>query len=117
MLTLKTIIPMLTTEAHRELVAMNRQEVLDKIAAHREEIHGMGIASLALFGSVARDESTDTRDIDLLVEFNRPVGLFHFSRVRKRLSEILQCPVDLVTRKALREEMRDRILREAIHAA
>lgn len=95
---------------------MKRQEVLDKLATHRAELKAMGIESLALFGSVARDEAADTSDVDLLVEFNRPVGLFHFVRVRRSLSELLSCPVDLVTPAALREEMRDEMLQEAVHA-
>jgi predicted nucleotidyltransferase len=96
--------------------AIKRKEVLDVLATHRSELQEMGIASLALCGSVARDEATDTSDVDLLVEFDRPVGLFHFARVRRRLSDILGSPVDLVTRKGLREEMREEILREAIYA-
>lgn len=96
---------------------MKCKEILDTIAAHREELHELGIGSLAVFGSVARDEATDSSDIDLLVEFSRPVGLFHFARVRRRLSEMLGAPVDLVTLKALREDMKDQILREAIRAA
>jgi predicted nucleotidyltransferase len=96
---------------------MKCKEILDTIAVHREELHELGIGSLAVFGSVARGEATDSSDVDLLVEFSRPVGLFHFSRVRRRLSEMLGAPVDLVTLKALREEMKDQILREAIRAA
>ena len=95
---------------------MKRQEVLNTLAAHRVKLQEMGIGSLALFGSVARDEAVDTSDVDLLVEFNRPVGLFHFARIQRTLSELLNCPVDLVTRAALRDEMRDEILRESVHA-
>lgn len=95
---------------------INRQDVLKRLAGHRPELQKMGIESLALFGSVAREESTSASDIDLLVEFNRPVGLFYFARVRRRLSEIVGRPVDLVTRAALRKEMRDEILQEAINA-
>ncbi|MFH1006673.1 MAG: nucleotidyltransferase family protein [Candidatus Latescibacterota bacterium] len=93
---------------------MRRQEVLDTLATHRVKLQEMGIGSLSLFGSVARDEAVDTNDIDLLVAFNRPVGLFHFARVRRTLSELLSCPVDLVTQAALRDEMRDDILKEAV---
>ena len=81
---------------------MSRQEVLNTLPAHRVKLQKMGIRSLSLFGSVARDEAVDTSDVDLLIEFNRPVGLFHFARVRRTLSELLSCPVDLVTRAALR---------------
>jgi predicted nucleotidyltransferase len=96
---------------------MTCTEILDTIAAHRDELHSLGIGSLAVFGSLARGEATDSSDIDLLVEFSRPVGLFHFASVRRRLSELLGAPVDLVTLKAIREEMKDQILSEAIRAA
>jgi len=96
---------------------MRRQEVLDRLAFHKAEVKGMGIESLALFGSVARDEATPNSDIDLLVAFNRPIGLLHYARIRRRLSEILGNEVDLVTSSALRDEMRDEILQEAIRAA
>jgi len=96
---------------------MDCQYVLDIIAAHRDELQELGIGALSVFGSVARGEATDSSDIDLLVEFSRPVGLFHFARVRRRLSELLGAPVDLVTTKALRDEMRDRVMKEAIRAA
>lgn len=96
---------------------MKCEEILDTIAAHRKELDELGIGSLSIFGSVARGEATDSSDIDLLVEFSRPVGLFHFAHVRRRLSELLGAPVDLVTVMALREEMRDRVMKEAIRAA
>jgi predicted nucleotidyltransferase len=75
------------------------------------------VASLSIFGSVARGEATDASDIDLLVEFNGPVGLFAFIRLQQHLEELLGCKVDLVTPDALRQEMRERILKEAIRAA
>lgn len=97
--------------------AMRKEDIINTLTAHRSQLREMGIKSLALFGSTARDEATEGSDVDLLVEFDRPVGLFHFARVRRELSNMLGCPVDLVTRKALREETRDEILQEAIHAA
>lgn len=96
---------------------MNCRELLDTIAANREELQELGIGSLSVFGSVARGEATESSDIDLLVEFSRPVGLFHFAHVRRRLSELLGAEVDLVTVNALREEMRERVMKEAIRAA
>ncbi len=95
---------------------MKREEVLAIVAQHQQELRAMGVKSLALFGSVARDEATAESDVDFLVEFDRPIGLFQFSRVRLYLEEILGCSVDIGTPKYLREELRDRILREKIHA-
>lgn len=92
---------------------MRRQEILDRLTSHQSEVKKMGIESLALFGSVARDEATPSSDVDLLVTFTRPIGLFQYARVRRRLSEILGCKVDLVTQPALRKEMRKEVLQEA----
>ncbi len=97
---------------------MTRQEVLDKLEANRTELRRMGVRSLSLFGSLARDQATDRSDVDFLVEFDRPIGLFHFIRVQQYLQEILGVPrVDLVMPDALHEELRDDILRDAIRAA
>ena len=97
---------------------MTRQDVLDKLEANRSELRQMGVKSLSLFGSLARDEATDRSDVDLLVEFDRPIGLFQFIRVQQHLQEILGVNrVDLVMLDALHEELRDDILRDAIRAA
>ena len=57
--------------------AMQRDDVLKILVDHRDELRQQfGVKSLALFGSVARDEATETSDVDLLVAFARPVGLF-----------------------------------------
>jgi Predicted nucleotidyltransferases len=74
------------------------------------------VASLSVFGSAARDRLRKQSDIDLLVEFERPVGLFTFIRLKLYLENLLGRCVDLVTPAALRPELRQQILQEAIHA-
>jgi hypothetical protein len=96
---------------------MERDEALAKISALRPELAEMGVRSLSVFGSVARGEAAGASDIDLLVEFDRPVGLFHFVRVRNFLSRELGADVDLVTPDALSGDVRENVLREAIRAA
>ena len=98
---------------------MLKRDVLDKLTAHREELRRFSVKSLAIFGSVARGEAKEGSDVDILVEFEEGVhvGLFLFVRLQRCLGEILGCGVDLATREALREEMKDQILKEAIHAA
>ena len=56
---------------------MKRDEVLKILADQRDTLKAFSVKSLSLFGSVARDEATEASDVDLLVEFDRPVGLFH----------------------------------------
>ena len=104
-------------EEDNNRLAMNECEaVLTKIAEHRAELTRLGVRSLALFGSTARGEARVDSDVDLLVDFTRPVGLFGFLEVKSFLEHLLGRPVDLVTASALRPDYRDTVLREAVHA-
>jgi predicted nucleotidyltransferase len=96
---------------------MRRAEALRIIADHDAELRSLGVRSLAIFGSVARDQAGPASDVDLLVEFDRPVGYFHVFDVQDRLEALLGCRVDLVTRGGLRPEIRDGVLAEAVRAA
>jgi len=95
---------------------MQRNEAFKLIEAHRDELRELGVRSLSIFGSVARDEARDDSDIDLLAEFTRPIGYFHLFRVQHRLEEILGVRVDLTTLGGLRRELRDAVLAEAVRA-
>lgn len=96
---------------------MKRDEVLAIVAKHQAELQAMGVKSLALFGSVARDEAKPDSDVDFLVEFDdRPIGLFDVSRVRLYLEDVLGCSVDMGSPDSLKPYLRDRVLKEAICA-
>jgi predicted nucleotidyltransferase len=57
---------------------MKRKDIIRVLTEQREELRrNFAVRSLALFGSAAREEARDTSDVDLLVEFDRPIGLFH----------------------------------------
>ena len=96
---------------------MRRDQALAALSGQRRELEAFKVASISIFGSVARDEAGDRSDVDLLVEFSEPVGLFHFVRLKRFLEEVLGARVDLVTPGALKAQLRDQILREAIRAA
>jgi predicted nucleotidyltransferase len=95
---------------------VTREEVQHRLSAERRALAELGIRSVDVFGSVARGEATPASDVDLLVDFDRPIGLFHFFRAQRRLEEILGCRVDLVMRAAVRPQLRERIFREAVRA-
>jgi len=76
-----------------------------------------GVKSLLLFGSVARNEATTASDVDLLVEFNRPVGYFGLFALQDYLEKLLGCPVDLGTPDSLKPYIRERVLGELIRVA
>ncbi len=98
---------------------MDRNEILQKLVTFQDELKKFYVRDLYLFGSYAREEAQEQSDLDILVDFEpeAKIGLFEFARLRRRLSEFLGREVDLVTRDALRPEMRDEILREAVHAS
>lgn len=75
------------------------------------------VRSLFLVGSVARDEAKDSSDVDLLVEFSEPVGLFHFVRLQHFLEDALGVDVDLTTEDALTGPVRESLLEDAVRAA
>ena len=98
-------------------IKMQRDQILRVLQAHRTELRALGVESLALFGSYARDTANADSDVDLLVEFNRPVGLFAYVHLQLQLEALLDSRVDLVTPDAVRPTMREQILQEAIDAS
>jgi predicted nucleotidyltransferase len=82
-----------------------------------ELMNQFGVKSLLLFGSVARNEATADSDVDLLVEFNRPVGYFGLFALQDYLEKLLGCPVDLGTPDSLKPYIKERIMGELIRVA
>jgi hypothetical protein len=74
-----------------------------------------GVKAVGLFGSFARGEPGVRSDVDILVEFSRPVG-WEFVDVREYLEARLGRKVDLVTKRALKPQLRERILAEVKYA-
>ena len=72
------------------------------------------IQSLALFGSIVREEATADSDLDVLVEFDRPIDLFAFLALEETLASLAGRRVDLVSRRALKRHIGQRILAEAL---
>lgn len=95
---------------------MRRNEALAILAAHQQELKEYGVKSLALFGSVARDEARPDSDVDLLVEFSQPVDLFEFVRLQQYLEAMLGRPVDLGTSDSLKPQLRERVFKEIVLA-
>lgn len=75
------------------------------------------INRLYVFGSVARGQAELGSDIDILVDFEGAADFNSFMELQEQLENLLGRPVDLVTRKALRSELRQSIEQEAIRVA
>jgi predicted nucleotidyltransferase len=94
---------------------MERELVLRHLAACKQDLSArFGVLELGLFGSTARGEATASSDIDVLVAFDGPADSKRYFGVQFYLEDLLGCPVDLVTAKALRPELRPHIERELI---
>lgn len=95
---------------------MNRDEMLSLLQEHKATlVRRFGVTTLALFGSFARDQATEDSDIDLLIRFDGPTTPHCYFGVWFYLEDLIGRPIDLVTDKALRPELRPYVEREAIH--
>ena len=92
---------------------MRRSEVLQTLTAHRNELATFGIKSLAIFGSVARDEARPDSDVDILVEFKGHATFNAYMDLKFFLEDLLKRPVDLVTRKSIRPRIKAQVDSEA----
>jgi len=99
------------------LYHMQRQEILDRLARKSAAFESLGVASLRLFGSHARDQAHDSSDADFVVQFVDPPTFDRLMDLKFQLEEALGIPVDLTTEAALRPQMRQRIERDAVRVA
>jgi uncharacterized protein len=72
------------------------------------------VKTIGVFGSYVRGEQKQQSDIDVLVEFEEPIGLFEFMDLEFYLSDLLDTKVDLVSKKALKPYIGKRILEEVL---
>lgn len=94
---------------------MNK-EIREKLNNHlpflKDKYH---VKKVGIFGSVATGKENKESDIDILVEFNSPIGFFDFIRLENFLSQILHTKVDLVSKKALKPAIKKDILKEVTY--
>ena len=95
---------------------MTREEIVRLLKSHKATLaERFGVTDLALFGSMARGEARESSDLDILVAFDGPATSRRYFGVQFDLEDLLGAPVDLVTEKALRNELRPYVERDAIH--
>ena len=89
---------------------MKQDDVLKILKQKNAEMaKQFGVKSLSLFGSVARNDATKDSDVDILVEFNRPVGYFGLFALQDYLEKLLGCSVDLGTPDSLKPYIKERV--------
>lgn len=82
---------------------MTKAEILDKLRANKADIQKKyPVASLALFGSFARNEQTPESDIDIMVELDKPVGIEFVDLLIDLESILAGAKIDLVSKKGIK---------------
>ena len=96
---------MKSLEKIKETLSEHKHEIMDKF----------NVKTIGVFGSYVRGEQKKKSDLDLLVEFKEPIGLFKFIDLENYLSDLLEVKVDLVTKKSLKPRIGAHILQEAVY--
>ena len=92
---------------------LKNTEIKQVLKEHLNELHSnYAVSKIGIFGSYVRNEQTAQSDIDILVQFSKPVGFVAFMQLEQRLQELLGARIDLVTRAALKPRIGERILKE-----
>ena len=97
---------------------MDKRAVIQTLREHETELRAAGIVHLRLFGSVARDESSGKSDVDLMAEFDasKRFSLISMVHLENRLADLLGTKVDLSPADSMKENIRERAIREAVLA-
>lgn len=97
--------------------SMTSTTVIATLRAHRDALARLYVGRLSLFGSHARGSARSDSDVDLVVAFDGAATFDRYMDLKFYLEDLLGCKVDLVTEAAIRPEMREQILREALRVA
>lgn len=91
------------------------ERIRSLLAEHKKELRGrFRVKDTGVFGSIVTGRTRKGSDVDILVEFEEPVGMFEFIALEGYLSGLLGVQVDLVSRKALKPRIGERILKEVV---
>ena len=94
---------------------VSKKDIIKYLAKNKELFNQkFNVIKISIFGSYARGEETEKSDLDILVNFSKPIG-WEFIDLKDFLEEILGRKVDLVTTKALKSQLRDKILKEVVY--
>lgn len=89
------------------------EQIMEIIKQYKEDLKKeYGVKEIGIFGSYVKGKQKDISDLDILIELEKPIGFVKFIRLEKRISDILDIKVDLVTKKALKPYIGRQILQE-----
>ena len=94
---------------------MKRADAISLLQAHEAQLKQLGVLTLYMFGSTAREEAREGSDVDLFFDYDKgKLGLFQLMDVKEYTSGILGCKADIMTRDSIHRVLRDEIESSAI---
>ncbi len=95
---------------------MDRTKIVNQLKDMMAELHAeYHVRKIGIFGSYSHNRQTDTSDLDLVVEFERPIGMMAFVHLRNLIEDRLGIPIDLVTPDGLHPLIRDQVMHEVVY--
>jgi len=95
---------------------VTHRKIENILRKHKQELKKrFKLKEIGIFGSFVRGKQKKRSDIDILVEFKEPIGLFEFMDLEEYLMKILGAKVDLVSKKALKPRIGKHILQEVVY--
>ncbi|OGL39251.1 MAG: nucleotidyltransferase [Candidatus Schekmanbacteria bacterium RIFCSPHIGHO2_02_FULL_38_11] len=89
------------------------EEIRNLLLRHKEQLRKeYGVKEIGIFGSYIRGEQDKSSDLDILIELEKPIGFVKFLKLENSLSALIGIKVELVTKKALKPYIGQRILQE-----
>ena len=96
---------------------MDKLEILKKLRTLKPVLQEKyGVSELALFGSYSRDEQTSNSDIDIMIDFSKPIGMKYFDVVYLLHDSFGKNKVEVVSKKAIKQKYYDRLKHELLYA-
>ena len=93
----------------------NLKQIQSILSKHKEELNRKyNVREIGVFGSYVRGEQKKASDVDILVEFEKPIGFFKFLEMEEHIGSILGMKVDLVTKNSLKPRIGKHILKEVV---
>ena len=95
---------------------LSLKEIHEILKAHKKDIHEKyKVKEMGVFGSYVRGDQKKRSDVDILVEFDVIPDLLKFIEMERYIQKLLRKKVDLVDKRGIRPQLKDRILKEVVY--
>ncbi len=96
---------------------MKKIEQIKKILTSHKDIlrNKYNVKEIGIFGSFIQGNQDKDSDVDILVDFSKPVGLIEFIKLEEYLKDLLGIKVDLVLKEGIKPALRSNILKQAVY--